>query len=267
LPLVVDAARVRVTNSEISSLKFEIANKAEIQEGKIQNGTRSVPPAFVTFVNPEPRKGVHVFARIAEVLARRRPDVPLLLVEGVARANSLRRLGIDPGSLGNVAVMPNGPDPRKFYAATRLVLMPSLAENAGFVAMEAMTNGIPVLASNRGGLPETIGDAAPLIEIPARYTPETLDLPAAEEVEPWVETIVRLWDDAAEYECWRRAALARARQWSAESLAGTYADFFANLVPQAAPQKVSPRHAVGAAAALAPVSFIVGARRAVKASG
>jgi hypothetical protein len=76
LPLVVDAARVRVTKSEISNLKFEISNKAEIQEGKIGNGTRSVPPAFVTFVNPEPRKGVHVFARIAEVLARRRPDVP-----------------------------------------------------------------------------------------------------------------------------------------------------------------------------------------------
>ena len=70
-------------------------------------------------------------------------------------------------------MMPNTPDPRKFYAATKLLLMPSLMENAGFVAMEAMTNGIPVLASNRGGLPETIGDAAPMIDIPARYTPET----------------------------------------------------------------------------------------------
>ena len=97
--------------------------------------------------------------------------------KGVARANCLRRLGIDPGGLKNVAVMPNMPDPRKFYAATRLILMPSLTENAGFVAMEAMTNGIPVLASNRGGLPETIGDAAPLIDIPARYTPETRDCP------------------------------------------------------------------------------------------
>jgi hypothetical protein len=145
--------------------------------------------------------------------------------------------------------------------------MPSLAENAGFVAMEAMTSGIPVLASNRGGLPETIGDAAPLMEIPARYTPETLDLPTAEEVEPWVQTILRLWDDAAEHERWRRAALARARQWSAENMAGTYADFFANLAPQAVPQRVPARRAVGAAAALAPTSFIVGARGTVPATG
>ena len=49
-----------------------------------------VLPQYVTFVNPEPRKGVHVFARIAEVLARRRPDIPVLLVEGAARTTCLR---------------------------------------------------------------------------------------------------------------------------------------------------------------------------------
>ena len=83
-------------------------------------------------------------------------------------------------------------------------------ENAGLVAMEAMLNGIPVLASNRGGLPETIGDAGFLFDIPAKYTPETRAVPTAEEVEPWVETIIRLWDDAAEYERWSRAARERA---------------------------------------------------------
>jgi glycosyltransferase involved in cell wall biosynthesis len=179
LPLVLDAGRVRVDK---------------------------LSPQYLTFVNPEPRKGVHVFARIVAVLARRRPDIPVLLVEGAAGANSLARLGVDLGSLKNVKILRNVPDPRRFYAATRLVLMPSLMENAGLVAMEAMTNGIPVLASNRGGLPETIGDAAPVLDVPARYTPETLDLPTAEEVEPWVAMIIRLWDDAAEYERWSAAA-------------------------------------------------------------
>ena len=47
----------------------------------------------------------------------------------------------------------------------------------GLVAAEAMLNGIPVLASNRGALPETIGDAGFLIDIPARYTPETRTCP------------------------------------------------------------------------------------------
>ena len=48
--------------------------------------------------------------------------------------------------------MPNTPDPREFYAVTKLLLMPSLWRTPGLVAMEAMLNGIPVLASNRGGL-------------------------------------------------------------------------------------------------------------------
>ncbi len=209
-----------------------------------------VLPQYVTFVNPEPRKGVHVFARIAEVLARRRPDIPVLLVEGAARTNVLARLGIDFGCLKNVKVMPNTPDPREFYAATRLILMPSLMENAGFVAMEAMTNGIPVLASNRGGLPETIGgshhpgplpqagEGGILFEIPAKYTPETRDVPTAEEVKPWVETIIRLWDDAAEYERWSRAARERAQQWHPDRLAPIYREFFGSITHQPGPPLV-----------------------------
>ena len=43
-----------------------------------------------TFVNPEPRKGIHVFARIAEVFSQRRPDIPLLIVEGAERQVSCR---------------------------------------------------------------------------------------------------------------------------------------------------------------------------------
>ena len=39
-------------------------------------------PRFVTFVNPLPEKGVYPFGRIAHELGRRRPDIPLLVVEG-----------------------------------------------------------------------------------------------------------------------------------------------------------------------------------------
>ena len=39
---------------------------------------------FVTFVNPQPHKGVFWFARLAQELGRRRPDIPLLVVEGRA---------------------------------------------------------------------------------------------------------------------------------------------------------------------------------------
>ncbi len=101
-----------------------------------------------------------------------------------------------------------------------------------------MLNGIPVLASNRGALPETIGDAGFLFDIPARYTPETREIPTAEEVEPWVEAIIRLWDDAAEYERWSHAARQHAQQWHPDQLAPIYRDFFSNITHQPGPPLV-----------------------------
>jgi glycosyltransferase involved in cell wall biosynthesis len=201
-------------------------------------GEEGLSPRYVTLVNPEPRKGIHVFARIAEVLARQRPDIPLLVVEGAARTNYLSQLGIDLGGLRNVQTMPNSPDARGFHAVTKILLMPSLMENAGLVAMEAMINGIPVVASNRGGLPETIGEAGFLFDIPARYTPETRDIPTAEEVEPWVETIIRLWDDTAEHERWSKAARERSQQWHPDRLAPIYRDFFGGITHQPGPPLV-----------------------------
>lgn len=52
-------------------------------------------PRYVTFVNPQPTKGVAVFARIARELARRRGDIPLLVVEGRGGADGLARLDVD----------------------------------------------------------------------------------------------------------------------------------------------------------------------------
>ena len=71
--------------------------------------------------------------------------------------------------------MANTPDPRDFYRVSRVVLMPSLwRESLGRVAVEAMANGIPVLASDRGALPETLGDAGFVLTIPERYTASSL---------------------------------------------------------------------------------------------
>jgi glycosyltransferase involved in cell wall biosynthesis len=183
-------------------------------------------PRYVTFVNPEPRKGVHVFARIAQVLAGRRPDIPLLLVEGIWGKKALAGLGIDLGGIGNLTIMPRTADPREFHAVTKLLLMPSLMENMSLVAIEAMSNGIPVLGSTRGGLPETIGDAGFLIDLPDRCKTETPAIPTADEVEPWVSTIIRLWDDEEQYRLCCEAASERSRLWRPEYVGPAYRDFF-----------------------------------------
>ena len=49
------------------------------------------------------------------------------------------------------------------YAGARLLVMPSFEEGFGLPVLEAMTLGVPVVASNRGSLPEVLGDAGPLV--------------------------------------------------------------------------------------------------------
>ncbi len=192
----------------------------------------------VTFVNPEPRKGVFVFARIAEVLFHRRPDIPLLMVEGVAKKGLLPGLGLDFSRIASLRVVPTTPNPRDFYAVTKILLMPSLMEPAGMVAMEGMLNGIPVLAGNRGGLPEIVGDAGFLFDIPAKYTAETREIPTAAEIEPWVETIIQLWDDGVFFADWSRAARARGECWHPDRLRPIYRAFFENIFVQPGPPLV-----------------------------
>ena len=231
LPLVLDPERAGVPPS--GGMGGDNAQQLSRRlKPELQHPLPAGVGTFVTFVNPEPRKGVHVFARIADVLSQRRRDIPLLLVEGANKASFLPKLGTDLSGIKNLQVMPNTPDARQFLAATKVLLMPSLMENAALVVMEAMHNGIPVLASNRGGLPETIGDAGFLFDIPARYTPDTRGVPTAAEVEPWVEAIIRLWDDGAEYGRWSQAARERARQWHPDRLAPIYREFFGGITHQ-----------------------------------
>ncbi|QJW92546.1 glycosyltransferase [Frigoriglobus tundricola] len=201
---------------------------------------------FVTFVNPVPVKGVAWFARIAAEAYRRRPDIPFLVVEGRGGADGLRRLPIDLSALTNLNVMRSTPRPGAFYARSRVVLMPSLWEETfGRVAAEALVNGIPVLATRRGALPETLGGAGLLFDVPGRYTePARMsDVPAPAEVAPWVAKIERLWDEPAFYAEHRERALERARVWEPERLCAG-AGAFLKRVGRGAPDR---RHRTAAA--------------------
>ena len=188
-------------------------------------------PRYATFVNPSYEKGVFAFARIADELGRRRPDIPLLVVEGAGTERTLVDCGLDLRAHGNVSLMAHTPDPRIFWGVTRICVMPSSRwESQPLVAIEAMINGVPVVGSDRGGMPEALGDSGIVLGLPSRLGVATRELPTAEEVEPWVKAIIALWDDGEWYSELSRRAIVESNRWAPEVFEPQYVDFFERLL-------------------------------------
>jgi glycosyltransferase involved in cell wall biosynthesis len=116
---------------------------------RLRDGAHRGP--FITAVCGRPFKGLGLFLE----LARRFPRERFLLAGAVAPALRPRVAAIP-----NVTVLDFGPA-RRFLRLSRVLLVPSVwPEPFGRVAVEAMANGIPVLASAAGGLAEIVGDSA-----------------------------------------------------------------------------------------------------------
>lgn len=196
----------------------------------------AVERRYLTFVNPQPVKGAALVARLAVELQRRVPEVPLLIVEGRGRAGGLGGFGIDLAGLRNLHRLANTADPRQFYAVSRALLVPSFwQEMYGRVAAEAIANGIPVLASDRGGLPEVVEGIGQVLPVPPRYTGRTRAALTAAEIEPWVTAVERLWRDEPHYAEQVAACRAAADRWHPDRLGPAYERFFLAVLAGTAP--------------------------------
>ncbi len=116
----------------------------------------------------EPRKNVGVLLDAYARLLQRRPGAPPLVIAGretPEAAEWLRRIA-EPPLAGRVRHLGYVRDEEReaLYASARVLVLPSLDEGFGLTALEAMSAGVPVIASNRGSLPEVTGGAAMLLE-------------------------------------------------------------------------------------------------------
>jgi len=165
---------------------------------------------LITMLNPCAVKGISIFLEVAARL----PDYRFGAVPGWGTTSDDRRAL---GRLPNIEILPNVRWIDDLLARTRLLLMPSLwYEGFGLIAMEAMLRGLPVVASDAGGLQEAkegTGYAIPVATIEryqAVYDEHSMPKPVepVNDAGPWVAAIRELLTEREAYA--RESAASRA---------------------------------------------------------
>lgn len=96
---------------------------------------------------------IRVFAQVSEKVGSR-----LLMVgDGPDRSRAFE-LASELGISGRVSFLGSFPRIEDLLAVCDLFLLPSTQESFGLAALEAMASGVPVIASNIGGIPEVVQD-------------------------------------------------------------------------------------------------------------
>jgi len=141
----------------------------------------------VLVVNPHPKKGGHQVVAMARAL----PHRSFLVVGGWANTRmdcEVVKVEEALTALPNVERIAHLSDIRQAFRRSRCLLMPCLVEEAfGRTAAESVIAGIPVLASDRGALPETIGEGG-------------IALSPQEPLTTWIATLEAMFTDQQLYQ-------------------------------------------------------------------
>ena len=163
---------------------------------------------YITMINPEPRKGGAILAKLA-LLAKNDPElknekflvvnsrgnfastVSVLHDEGDKAATNYK-----PEMFDNVSMAQNTTNMKAIYALTKVLLAPSVPkawhEGWGRVASEAVLNRIPALVAKNGGLEEAMAGAGIALDVPSTLHDDPARMPSDEEIAPWLEALKQL---------------------------------------------------------------------------
>jgi len=157
---------------------------------------------FVTLVNPCAVKGISIFLELAD-------SMPAVRFAGVPTWGTTQADRAALASRANVTLLDPVDNVDDILRRTRVLLVPSLwAEARSRIVVEAMLRGVPVIASNIGGIPEAklgvdyLLPVRPIEKYQSQLDEQMVplaDLPA-QDIGPWQAALERLLSDRAHYD-------------------------------------------------------------------
>ena len=160
---------------------------------------------YVLFLGTlDARKNIGGLLQAYGQLLSSHPNVPRLILAGAPTTDAAKWLDdlARPPLAGHVEHLGYVDADRRasLFQGARIIVLPSFEEGFGLPVLEAMAAGVPVVASNRGSLPEVVGDAGLLVN--------------PVETEALASAIGRLLSEPALWQTLRQKGLDRARQFN-----------------------------------------------------
>jgi glycosyltransferase involved in cell wall biosynthesis len=115
----------------------------------------------------EPRKDYPLLVSAFDGVAGAHPDVALVIAGGRGWGSEAVDDAVDASTVGHRIVRPgylDGALADAVLAGAALLAYPSVYEGFGFPPLQAMSMGVPVVATAAGAVPEVVGDGALLVE-------------------------------------------------------------------------------------------------------
>jgi rhamnosyl/mannosyltransferase len=194
-------------------------------------GGRAGAPRIIVPRRLVPKNGVETFLRAFPALKARVPGVRAIIAgDGPERAR-LEQLAKELGVAFDVEFL--GPSPHErmpeLFAAAEVAVVPSLMEATSVAALEAMACGVPVVASDVGGLPEIVDSSVGALVPPG-------------DAGALAEAMVALICDPQRVEKGRHARQRVVERWSNDRLVERHLEIYRELVGGGARPELPTRH-------------------------
>lgn len=163
---------IRVDHIPSQKIKV-IYNGIDLQKFQAQKINKSPFPTLISVGRLHNQKGYEYLLKSMTIVKNHFPKVKLQIVGTGEEEQELKKIAQSENLENNVNFLGFRKDVPRLLAQSHLFVLSSIYEGLGLVILEAMATGIPVVATEVGGIPEIITHKENGILVPSR-NPEKL---------------------------------------------------------------------------------------------